>query len=835
MDALDLIAKIKMDLSEYEDGLDKAKKDAEKGGGGIGKAFGKVASVGGKVMAGFAKVTAVATGAAMAGVGALVTKSVEAYGEYEQLVGGVQKLYGNMGMSLEQYAGSVGKSVADVEGEYQNLEKAQNMVLENAKNAYKTAGMSANQYMDTATSFSAALINSLGGDTVKAAEQTDVAMRAISDNFNTFGGDIGMIQGAFQGFAKQNYTMLDNLKLGYGGTKTEMERLIADANEYAASIGKASDLSIDSFSDVVTAIDLIQQKQQIAGTTAREATTTIQGSLGTLKAAWENLLTGMGDKNADMSKLINNLVESLVGGVKVSTNGSVEHVKGFLDNLLPVVENALSSIGTLVQQLIPKALKIIPGLISDVLPKLTAAATELVQGLVSALSDNMETISGVINQLIEALVKLLPEVIKLGGEIVATLGTAIMDNLDSILDAAGQILEMLLKGLSEHAGDVVNAAIQIVTMLANFLTENIDLIVSATVQIAMGIAQALVDNIDVLLTAAFDLITAFAEAIIENIPVIIEVLPELIQGVIDGLVAFLPEMVDAWIKLMDCLEEALPQIMESLALAVAEIIVMLVEYWTGPGFQQTMKAAMVMFNALLKALAMVVLQVVANVGMFIRNIGSQIAGAAGQVLSSAVTAFMGLVQGLANVIPTLLTNVRNLMTDAGNAIKEKLSNFTGYGRDMIQNFINGISEKMGALKGKVSDVASLIRSMIHFSEPDVGPLSDFSTYAPDMMKLFMQGITDNEGKLQKTVADAFDFKDSITSPQFNGSVASLTAKTTEITPAGTTQQAINDNTPINLYITNEVDGKRLNENSYTYTVGRMRRETDAIRIAHGGA
>ena len=199
MDFMKLKATLSLDSSEYEGGLDNAETKAIGAGKGMSTAM----------KAGIASVAA-----AVVAVGAVVKKSVEAYAEYEQMVGGVKKLYGNMGMSLEDYADSVGKSVSEVEGEYNRLETSQNMVLDNARKAYKTTGMSMNEYMSTATSFSAALINSLGGDTVAAAKQTDVAMRAIADNFNTFGGDIGLIQQAFQGFAKQNYTMLDNLKLG---------------------------------------------------------------------------------------------------------------------------------------------------------------------------------------------------------------------------------------------------------------------------------------------------------------------------------------------------------------------------------------------------------------------------------------------------------------------------------------------------------------------------------------------------------------------------------------------------------------------------------------------
>jgi hypothetical protein len=206
--AFEMAAILRLDKSQFDRELNGAENSAESGGSKIGNIFSKLGTVG--------KVGLAALGASFAAVSAAVTKSIKEYADYEQLWGGVQKLYGTAGKSIEEYAKSVGKSVDDVRGEYGNLEKAQNLMLTQANNAYKTAGVSANQYMEQATSFSAALINSLNGDTVKAAQQTDVAMRAISDNFNTFGGDIDTISYSFQGFAKQNYTMLDNLKLGYG-------------------------------------------------------------------------------------------------------------------------------------------------------------------------------------------------------------------------------------------------------------------------------------------------------------------------------------------------------------------------------------------------------------------------------------------------------------------------------------------------------------------------------------------------------------------------------------------------------------------------------------------
>lgn len=234
-------------------------------------------------------------------------QSIASYSEYEQLTGGVEKLFGDSADQIMQYA-------AD---------------------AYRTSGMSANQYMQQATGFSAALIGSLGGDTAKAAEMTDIAMRAMSDNVNVFGSNMQDVQNAYQGFAKANYTMLDNLRLGYGGTKEEMQRLIDDANEYAASIGMASDLSIDSFADIVQAIELIQQKQGIAGATAAEAAGTIEGSLNMAKSAWENLLTGLADSDADVGALFDAFVDS---------------AKTYLQNLLPVVQTLMQQVGELIDE-----------------------------------------------------------------------------------------------------------------------------------------------------------------------------------------------------------------------------------------------------------------------------------------------------------------------------------------------------------------------------------------------------------------------------------------------------------------------------------------------------
>lgn len=420
MDVFDLTARLRLDSSDYEDGL----KNAENRAG----------SYGSKLKSGLAtaaKVGVAAIGATATAIGTLAKKSVSSFAEQEQLIGGVKKLYGNMGMSVEEYAKSVGKSVSSVKGTWGKLEKAQNTVLSNARKAYKTSGMSANQYMETATSFSAALINSLNGNTQKAAEQTDVAMRAISDNFNTFGGDIGNIQYAFQGFAKQNYTMLDNLKLGYGGTKTEMERLIKDANEYAKANGQAADLSIDSFSDIVTAIDLIQQKQGIAGTTAREATETISGSFGMLKASWEDLLAGFGDKDANLDALIDNVMSSA---------GTVAK------NALPVIENALKSMGNAIIKAGPVLVEKIPEAIDSVLPTLLEAGTQLLMAIVTGLVQSAPTLVDGFFKVVDILFDAVKQIDW------SEIGKQIMDQLKRIFSEHPKAMTAVMVGFGLKLG-----------------------------------------------------------------------------------------------------------------------------------------------------------------------------------------------------------------------------------------------------------------------------------------------------------------------------------------------------------------------------------------------
>lgn len=326
-----------------------------------------------------AKAAAAATAAAAGAVIALTKSAVENYGEYEQLVGGVETLFKDSAGTVEEYA----------------------------KNAYQTAGLSANEYMETVTSFSASLLQSMGNDTEAAAKKADRAITDMSDNANKMGTDMQSIQNAYQGFAKQNYTMLDNLKLGYGGTKEEMQRLIDDANALNAAQGNYTNYSIESYADIVDAIHTVQTEMGITGTTALEASTTIEGSIGAMKAAYANFVTGLGNDNADISELSSQLIQSV---------GTVA------ENVLPVVETVLKNIAETVQRDGPEMIKKFVSYAIEKLPEVISLGLQMVISLVKGIAQNIpQLVTSVLNMMatiVKTIWESLPDIIEVGKNIV---------------------------------------------------------------------------------------------------------------------------------------------------------------------------------------------------------------------------------------------------------------------------------------------------------------------------------------------------------------------------------------------------------------------------------
>ena len=513
----EILANAKAELNGLEGGLEETTKKTSIFGEALKAALSKEA-----IMAGLNAIKdgMIAVGKAAASFGKEV---VMAYADFEQLEGGVKKLFGN---------------------DYQR-------VIDNANNAFKTAGMSANQYMETVTSFSASLINSLGGDTAQAAKLADRAIKDMSDNANTFGTDMQSIQNAYQGFAKGQYTMLDNLKLGYGGTKTEMERLVTDAEKlnknFKAQRTANGELAL-SFADIVNAIGIVQDSMNITGTTAREASGTITGSIDSMKAAYQNFIIGLGAENANIDDLLNNLVVSF---------------QNVVTNIQPIIERLIDYI---------------PGIVGAVIPVLQTMAPQLATTAVELF-----------NWFISAVIGVLP--------------------------------------------DLVPVAIEAINLLANTLISNLPTIIEAGIQLIVALINGFAEALPTLIAQAPKLISTLANSIINNLPTIISAGVKIIQALIEGLIS---------------MAGSLPQI----ALDI-------------------------------------------------------------------------------------LTNLKETFAGGVKAAKS-------WGADLIINFANGIIEHTKAVWESVKNVAQSIWDLLHFSEPDKGPLKNFSTYAPDMMKTFAEGIKKNQ-------------------------------------------------------------------------------------------
>lgn len=477
MDVFDLCAKISLDKSEYEKGLD----DAKKSTGGFLGVFGKVGIVASAVGKGVftvaenvARVSVATTTAGAAAVSALTTLAVNSYANYEQLVGGVETLY---------------KSSADTVQKYAAI-------------AYKTAGMSANDYMETATSFAAALVSSLGGDTAAAAELANTAVSDMSDNVNKFGSDAESVKAAYNGFAKGQFQLLDNLKLGYGGTKQEMQRLLDDANKLNAAQGKYTKYTIDNYADIVQAVHVIQTEMDITGTTAREASTTIQGSTSAAKAAWSNLVTGVADDNADFVLLVNDFVDSVGTAAQ---------------NILPRIEIALDGAAKLIEHLVPPIMAKLPALIETVLPKLARSAVNIVQKLVSEISANagklIDSAVQIITVLGNGIYQMLPTVAQSALQIILTMVSKLNENLPQMLDTAGRMLIAFVQGISKHLPDIVKAAGSIIGTLLTYFVNHLPEIVNG----ALKMGGAIVDGIMQGISAAWDGLVSWFNGIFNSL------------------------------------------------------------------------------------------------------------------------------------------------------------------------------------------------------------------------------------------------------------------------------------------------------------------------------
>lgn len=429
---------------------------------GLKSGLSKIGNIAGTALKG----VTVAIGTVSTAFAGLVTASVNARGEIEQQIGGVETLFKD------------------------NASK----VIKNAENAYKTASMSASEYMQTVTSFSASLLQGLGGDTSKAADVADMALKDMSDNANKFGTSMESIQFAYQGFAKQNYTMLDNLKLGYGGTKTEMERLLKDAQKLT---GVKYD--INNLSDVYTAIHVIQEELGVTGTTAKEASSTLQGSFASMKAAFDNFLNGSGSTE-DLADTVTNVL----------TNVS--------DAIVKLAPNILSGIVTLVEKLLPQVAKILVDLVPQLLDAVSNMIDSLLNMVTQDLSGLQETLTLLVNKIVEFFTTNLPKIIELGLQLIIALAKGIAESLPTLIP---QIIDCVLK-------------------IVEVLVDNIDLIIDAGIQLIIGLIEGLTDpdTIEKLMETIPILIIKIVEAVIKSLPKIIEAGARILLSLGQGIMTY---------------------------------------------------------------------------------------------------------------------------------------------------------------------------------------------------------------------------------------------------------------------------------------------------------
>ena len=615
------------------------------------------------IAAGVGKAAIGAVAAGTAAVTGLVKTATDAYGDFEQLTGGIETLFGD----------------------------AASTVMRNAEDAFKTAGMSMNDYMETSIQSAAALINSLGGDQAEAARLMDMSITDMSDNVNKMGTDMEAVQNAYRGFSRGNFTMLDNLALGFSGTKEGMQELLDKAKEIS---GVKYDIS--SYSDIVEAIHVVQTEMGITGTTAEEASTTLQGSLSSMQAAWENLATGLADPDADIGALIGNMIDS---------------AETFLGNLLPIVEQALSSIITAIGDFGPVLVETAIPMILELLPQLIDAGIQLAGAVGQGLAESAPDLAFAAFDIIEMLLNAMLEATSSEGpgyitEILDWIIGIFNENYVGLLDVGLQIINNILNGLSESIPMLLDYVPTIVEQVADILVTNAPMLLRTAAELlttlARGLAEALPELIPVAVETILSLVEFLTDA--DNIDMLVDGAIELVMGLAEGLINALPILIEKAPVIIEKLVAALVRNAPKLAMAAAQVVIELVK-------------------AILLNLPKVV-------------------QAAWQIITS-------IIQGLGEML--------NKLPEMGKQVIEMIKsgieslNPAEWGRDLIQSFIDGIMGMIHAVGDAVSNVANTVKDFLGFSEPEKGPLHGFHTFPVDMVDLYAEGIEDNAYKVEDAV------------------------------------------------------------------------------------
>lgn len=711
MELFKLLGRIVVDNTDANKALKQTSDTAEETHSKFSGAMSKIGSTakiaGATVIAGI--------GSAVTAVVGLGKAAISSYADYEQLCGGVETLFGAGGQSIEEYAESVGKSVDEARDDYNRLMSAQDKVFGYAKTAYKDAGMSANEYMETVTGFAASLVASLGGDTEAAAEKANMALVDMSDNANKMGSDMESIKNAYGGFAKQNYTMLDNLKLGYGGTKEEMERLLADAEKLS---GVKYDVS--SYADIVDAIHVVQTEMGITGTTAKEAASTISGSIGMMKSSWQNLLTGFADGNQDMTELISELWNS---------------IQAVADNVLPRIQETMAGISRFVVRAVPMLLKKIPPMLGQILPQLMSASMTLLQTVVKTL---IEALPSLLSELSGAITSVISNAVSnVSGALGGVFSSSFTSYLSYFQMAFGNLSEMLMQsvipmftaqfeGLKIIFADVYNAMLPVIEMIGmltgDIVLNAIEYVSSVVIPVITDVVTAFTQIANTIITAVTPAITQICDAFNTLQSIINEAISDYI---IPTLQMFIDMIEQLWIENQDkitAVGELFKAVFNDIAIVV-QWFVGVVEQYIYPLFinlvnwtQENMSQIKAIFQSVFDIIGGIVNTFTA---MFKGDWSGMWEGIK-QIMSGAVGVIKNLFILLNDFFQSIWNKINSMMSSAVNRVKDTLVNtfttiknkvteiFKGMW-DGIKSVLNSI---IGGVEGMVNGVIRGINKLI---------------------------------------------------------------------------------------------------------------------------
>ena len=758
MNVIEIFAKFVMDTSSLDDGLKDAEKKTSSFGSAIGSGLAGAAKLGAAALA----TTATAVVGTATAVAAVAKQSADAYAQYQQLSGGIETLFEN--------------------------QEAVNAVMANASNAYKTAGMSSNQYMDTVINMAASL-NKATGDTVESARLADVAITDMADNVNKMGTTMEGVQNAYRGFTRGNFTMLDNLALGYAGTKEGMEELLADAEKIS---GIKYDIS--SYADIVNAIHVVQEEMGITGTTAAEASETISGSAGALAAAWDNLILGLADSNADLGELVDNVVQS---------------AKTAFTNIIPAFTQAVRGIGDLVGQLAPVIADELPGLVDQVLPPLLDAASSLISSVIEAIPGLL----GVLEQNSDMLMSSFMGIID---TVLSGLYEFVVKDLDSLLTTlVDNVITPLLAETPHLLATLINIAGQILSSLASQLPALITNLVQTIVDLFGVLVDA--DNITYYIGIAEEIIGALMTGLLKAFPILLKALPDLISGLLAGLLDGFEMIVnDLMTEATPLLEELIPAVYETLGRIFPELankvlplldnfakntVPRLVETWTQifrTEFPKILATMLPLINDLIIGVVQALTMIVQYVPMIVEAIvplvpviTQAVVDVLPEVLPILVDAttqlfvafmeqwpvwFGAIISGVAIIFGVLLettvaqmavifTAAENMFNNAGQTLAEKLEGvktmlleffgpllellapfFEAYQRyfEALGNLIETVFTKIyEAVKSRLEEVQAVWEAawtvIMYFLQPI---LDDFTFWFEELLNIISAGVDD---------------------------------------------------------------------------------------------